>query len=126
MPTPMNWDDVRDLEHRVLKNGEALILTDELRDILRTRAAEVALPMTATEQSLQTEATARELLEEIARRIREGSVRLSRAMSRAYKHQQAGDMQAARRLLEGVLDVEVVPHYRDLAQVQLEALDDGE
>ncbi|MCP3065755.1 DUSAM domain-containing protein [Myxococcus sp. K38C18041901] len=120
----MNWDDIQDLERRVLMDGESLVLTDELRDILRLRAAEVALPAPATEQSLQAEATARVLLEEIARRIREGSVRLGRATSQAYKHQQAGDNEAARRVLEAILDVEVVPHYRDVAQIQLEALDE--
>ncbi|MFY1829113.1 DUSAM domain-containing protein [Myxococcus fulvus] len=122
----MNWDDIHDLERRVLKGGEELVLTDELRETLRVRAAEVALPAPATEQALQTEATARVLLEEIARRIREGSLRLGRALIQANKHQQAGNTQAARRLLEDVLDVEVVPLYRDQAQIRLETLDDDE
>ncbi|WP_255653895.1 DUSAM domain-containing protein [Myxococcus sp. XM-1-1-1] len=120
----MNWDDIHDLERRVLKGGEELVLTDELRDTLRVRAAEVALPASATEQALQTDATARVLLEEIARRIREGSLRLGRVLIQANKYQQAGNPEAARRLLEDVLDVEVVPLYRDQAQIRLETLDD--
>ncbi|WP_083968856.1 DUF2379 family protein [Hyalangium minutum] len=63
--------------------------------------------------------TAATLLGEIRRRIDEGSHRLGRAQTRAYRLRDAGDLDGARRQMEKVLAVEVVPHYRRIAESEL-------
>jgi DUSAM domain-containing protein len=41
-----------------------------------------------------------------------------------YRHQEVGDFDSARQEMRDVLSVEVVPLYREIAQEQLEDMDD--
>lgn len=68
--------------------------------------------------------TATSLLREIRRRITEGSHRLSRALHQMYSLRDAQDLAGARQQMRDLLAVEVVPHYRDIAEGQLERLDE--
>jgi len=120
----LNWDEVRQLASRVIEGGEPLVLTDEVRGILRRTAPQVAISTEETERGLSTVPNATELLREIARRIRDGSHRLSRALSRMYRLRDAGDLDGARQQMRDVLAVEIVPHYRDIAETSLEALEE--
>jgi DUSAM domain-containing protein len=120
----LNWDEVRQLASRVIEGGEPLVLTDEVRGILRRTAPQVAISTEETERGLSTVRNATELLREIARRIRDGSHRLSRALSRMYRLRDAGDLDGARQQMRDVLAVEIVPHYRDIAETSLEALEE--
>jgi DUSAM domain-containing protein len=122
----LNWNDVRQLAKRVIEDGEPLVLTEEVRATLRRTAREVAIDAEEAERALHTVPDARELLVELARRIRDGSHRLSRALSQMYRLRDAGDLEGARQQMRDVLAVEVVPHYRDIAEASLEALDDPE
>ncbi|RKH42223.1 DUF2379 domain-containing protein [Corallococcus sicarius] len=47
-----------------------------------------------------------------------------RALHRMYGHEESGDYDSARQEMRDVLAVEVVPYYRQLAQEQLDDLDD--
>ncbi|AEI64254.1 hypothetical protein LILAB_11725 [Corallococcus macrosporus] len=93
--------------------------------MLRDTAAEVAIAPEEAASALHGDVSAAALLKEIAKRIRVGSRRLSRAIAEAMKHEEAGDLEAARVPLLELLDVEIVPFYRELAQVQLDALDES-
>jgi DUSAM domain-containing protein len=123
---PLNWNDVRALAKRVLEGGEPLVLTDEVHTILRRTAREVAIDATEVEQALRAEPEAIALLREVNRRIRDGSHRLSRALAQMYRLRDMGDLEGARQQMREVLAMEVVPHYRDIAQTSLEALDSPE
>jgi DUSAM domain-containing protein len=120
----LNWDELRQLASRVIEGGEPLVLTDEVRDLLRRTAPQVAMDTDEAEQALRTVPNATELLREMARRIREGSHRLSRALSRMYRLRDAGDLDGARQQMRDVLAVELVPHYRSIAETSLDALED--
>ena len=120
----LNWDELRQLASRVIEGGEPLVLTDEVRDLLRRTAPQVAMDTEEAEQALRTVPNATELLREMARRIREGSHRLSRALSRMYRLRDAGDLDGARQQMRDVLAVELVPHYRSIAETSLDALED--
>ncbi|MBN1203456.1 MAG: DUSAM domain-containing protein [Myxococcaceae bacterium] len=109
-----------------MEEGEPLILTEDVRAILRRTARQVAIDAEEAEQALHTVPTATDLLRELARRIRDGSQRLSRAMTQMRRLQEAGDLDGARQQMRDVLAVEVVPHYREIAETSLEALDDPE
>ena len=124
MPEHRTWNEIRELNRRVTDLGESLVLTDEIRALLIGTAAEVAIAPQEVSHALDDDASAAELLKEIAKRIRVGSRRLSRALIEANKLQENGDLEAARAPLLALLDVEVVPFYRELAQVQLDALDE--
>jgi DUSAM domain-containing protein len=123
---PLNWNDVRALAKRVLEGGEPLVLTDEVHAILRRTAREVAIDADAAEQALRAQPEATALLREMTRRIRDGSHRLSRALAQMYRLRDAGDLEGARQQMREVLAVEVVPHYRDIAETSLESLDGPE
>lgn len=116
----VDWNPVRALVRRVLDQGEPLELSAETRAVLRRAAGEVAISPEDTEDALRGVSTATTLLREVWRRIDEGGDRLSRAGSRAYRLRQKGDFPAARRVLEEVLAVEVVPMYREQAEAALE------
>ena len=124
MSDALNWDELRQLASRVIEGGEPLVLTDEVRDLLRRTAPQVAMDTEEAEQALRTVPNATELLREMARRIREGSHRLSRALSRMYRLRDAGDLDGARQQMRDVLAVELVPHYRSIAETSLDALED--
>lgn len=124
MPEHRTWHEIRELNRRVTDLGEPFILTDERRALLVGTASEVAISPRDVSQALQDDASAAALLKEISKRIRVGSRRLSRALTESNKCQEEGDLDAARAPLLELLDVEVVPFYRELAQVQLDALDE--
>ncbi|MDC0711099.1 DUSAM domain-containing protein [Stigmatella sp. ncwal1] len=119
MTAELDWGPIRALGQRVIERGELLELTDEVRGLLRRSASEVAIPPEDAENALGSVPTATTLLGEIMRRIREGSDRLCKAELRADDLQDAGDLDGACRLMEEVLAVEVVPHYRRIAESQL-------
>ncbi|WP_225408306.1 DUSAM domain-containing protein [Stigmatella hybrida] len=126
MSGALNWNDVRELGRRVLEEGGPLLLSDEVRAILRRTAREVAIDANEAEQALRAEPEATALLKEMTRRIRDGSHRLSRALAQMYRLRDAGDLEGARQQMREVLAVEVVPHYRAIAETSLESLDDPE
>ncbi|HYO74246.1 MAG TPA: DUF2379 family protein, partial [Archangium sp.] len=74
------------------------------------------------ESALRSLSTATTLLQEVRRRIHDGSWRLSRARDRAYDLRDAGDLDGARQIMCDVLAVEVVPFYREQAEIALEKL----
>ncbi|QQR44507.1 DUSAM domain-containing protein [Myxococcus xanthus] len=123
MPEALDWEPVRALARRVL-NGERLTLTDDIREMLERTAPEVGLTQADAAPALASVEEAEALLLECASRIKDGSWRLMRALHRMYQHKRAGDFDSARQEMRDVLAVEVVPHYREIAEGQLEDLDD--
>jgi len=117
-----DWYSIRMLDNRI-HQGEALGLTDDVRALLRRAAPTVAIRESEVETALATVESATSLLHEIRRRITEGSHRLSRALHRMYSLRDARDLEGARQQMLNLLAVEVVPHYRDIAEGQLERLD---
>ncbi|HLL00790.1 MAG TPA: DUSAM domain-containing protein [Myxococcaceae bacterium] len=117
-----DWDELRTLAQQVLERGAALELTDATCGLLRRTAQQVAISPADTEEALRSLSTATRLLGEIRRRIRDGSNRLSDALHRAYRLRDSGDLEGARRLMEDLLELEVVPLYREQAEILLEEL----
>jgi DUSAM domain-containing protein len=118
----IDWDPIRALAKRVLEQGEPLELTEETRALLVRSAREVAMSDEDAESALRSLSTATTLLQEVWRRIFEGSWRLSRAQNRAYDLRDAGNLDGARQIMRDVLAVEVVPFYREQAEIALEKL----
>lgn len=125
MADAIDWDPIRALAQRVLERGEVLDLSDETRALLRRSAREVALSPEDTEEALRSVSSATSLLHEIRGRIRDGSHRLMRAINEAYRLRDVGELKRARKLMEDVLAVEVVPFYREQAELALEDIDSG-
>ncbi|NOK20383.1 DUSAM domain-containing protein [Corallococcus carmarthensis] len=123
MSEDINWDEVRALAARV-DAGEALVLTPDVRELLLRTAREVAIPDAEAQAAIQDITTATALLREERGRIRSGSMRMMAARSEVRKLRQAGDTAGARKVMEDLLAVEVVPLYRELAEMALEDLDD--
>jgi len=121
MPDELDWAPIRDLARRV-RNGERLTLTDDVRELLERTASEVGMSKADAASALASTASAEALVLELARRIKEGSDRLMDALHRAKRFRLAGDFDSARQELREVLAVEVVPHYREIAEGQLEDL----
>lgn len=124
MPDAQAWDAIWELNHKVSDLGQPFALTDDVRALLRNTAPDVAITAEEAAKALQSEASATALLVEIARRIREGSHRLSRMLSEMDRRQLVGDVDGVRQVLLDVLAVEVVPHYRAIVHTYLAALDD--
>lgn len=122
MTEETDWDEVWALEQQVFVKGAPLELTESTRALLLRTARQVAIPDEEAQAALHQESTAAALLREIRRRIREGSHRLSGALDRYYPLRDAGDMKGARQLMEDLLAVEVVPLYREQAEIMLEQL----
>lgn len=118
-----DWNQIWLLDNRV-QQGQPLEVTDELRELLRRTAPTVAISAVEAEAALASDPLTTSLLQDIAARIREGSHRLSRALDRMYTHEEKGDLDGARQQLRELLAVEEVPHYRSIAENQLERLDD--
>ncbi|WP_225413464.1 DUSAM domain-containing protein, partial [Stigmatella hybrida] len=95
MAAELDWEPVRALGQRVIERGEPLELSDEVRALLQRSAEEVALSPEDTVSALRSVPTAATLLGEITRRIDEGSHRLGRAQTRAYRLRDAGDLDGA-------------------------------
>ena len=118
-----DWEEVRGLAEQ-LERGQPLELSAAVGDLLRRVTRQVGLPDDDAEQGLRSPSDAATLVAKISQRIRVGSRRLSRAIVDASRRQEAGDIQGARKLFEDVLAVEVVPLYREIAQTQLNALEE--
>jgi len=119
MTAQLDWEPIRALGRRVIERGQPLELSDEVRTLLQRSAEEVALSPEDAANALRSVPTATTLLGEITRRIDQGSARLCKAEIRASDLQDEGDLAGACRLMEEVLAVEVVPHYRRIAESQL-------
>ncbi|SEN12919.1 DUSAM domain-containing protein [Stigmatella aurantiaca] len=113
---------IDELDARVLGDGEPLVLSDEVRALLRRSAEQVALSPGDADEALRSVPTATALLQEISRRFKDGSKRLFEAKIKASGLRDAGDLDGACREMEGVLAVEVVPLYRQRAADSLHAL----
>jgi len=122
MSEKIDWDPIRALARRVIREGAPLVLSDDVSALLRRTAREVGISDADAEQALATEEGALELLRESSRRITDGSNRLMDALHKMYRHQKAGDFDSARQEMRDVLAVEVVPRYRETAQGQLDDL----
>lgn len=123
MSEETDWEEVRELAEQ-LERGQPIELTASVCALLRRAARQVALSDDDAAQGIRSPSDAATLVATISRRIRVGSRRLSRAIVDASRRQEAGDIQGARKLFEDVLAVEVVPLYREIAQTQLNALED--
>ena len=117
-----DWDKVAALEAR-LAQGDVLHLSPDVTDLLERVARDVAIPDAEVRKALFDPAAATTLVREIRHRIREGSRRLMRAISEANLLKDAGYLAAARKRLEDVLTVEVVPLYRQHAEAELSYLE---
>ena len=123
MSEETDWEEIRELAER-LERGQPIELTASVCELLRRAARQVALSDDDATQGLRSPSDASILVTKISRRIRVGSRRLSRAIVDASRLQDAGDIQGARKLFEDVLAAEVVPLYREIAQTQLNALEE--
>jgi len=117
-----DWDRVLGL-YAKLERNEAIELDADVRDLLRRVARDVAIPHDDAERALLSPAGAETLVREMRRRIFEGSRRLSRALVDSARRKKAADVAGARVVLEAVLAVEVVPLYREQAEIALEHVD---
>lgn len=117
------WNQIWELENRV-QQGEVLKLTPEVCGLLHHAAPTVAISRAEAETALASAAGATVLLREIQARVRDGSHRLSAALHRMYRLRDSGDLDGARQQMRDLLAVEVVPLYRDIAEGQLERLDE--
>jgi DUSAM domain-containing protein len=118
-----DWSQVWELNQRA-KRGEALELTKEVRELLRRTGSTVALSSAEIEAALESTKSATALIQTIDARVHDGSRRLSAALNRMYRLRDSGDLEGARQQMRDVLAVEIVPHYRDIAEGQLERLDE--
>jgi DUSAM domain-containing protein len=116
-----DWNRIWELDNRV-QQGELLILTEEVRDLLRRTSPTVAIDEAEAEAALAAVASATALLQKIQARIRDGSRRLSKALHRMYELRNSEDFEGARQQMRDLLAVEAVPFYRDIAEFQLERL----
>lgn len=114
------WHQIRELDDRVVR--EPLALTAEVRALLLHAAPTVAIRHAEAEAAIVDVVRATDLLREIRKRIRMGSERLGDAQLAMYDLQDAGDFDGARKQLEDVLAVEVVPSYREQAENALKDL----
>ncbi|WP_223632047.1 DUSAM domain-containing protein [Corallococcus sp. EGB] len=122
---PGDWDRVRELGAQHATDA-ALPVTDDLRELLIRVAPQVAISTADAQQALAAPTTAAALLREVAQRIRDGSRRLSRALVASAKLKDAGDFAGARKVLEEVAAVEVVPLYLEQVQAALDYVDEPE
>lgn len=115
MTRKVDWGPIRALAQQVLERGEPLELSQDVRALLRRSAREVAIPTDNVKQALRSPRTATALLRKIRQRLNAGYRRFGSAQSRAYRLRDAGDLDGARKAMEAVIAVEVVPFYRELA-----------
>ena len=120
-PEEEDWHEIRLLDNRV-QRGEALTLTPDVRELLRRTAPTVAI--SEVDAALSNAESATTLLHTIRRRITEGSHRLSDALHWMYRLRDAGRLDEARQQMREVLAVEVVPLYREIAEGEIEKLND--
>jgi DUSAM domain-containing protein len=117
-----DWEELRTLAQDVLENSAPLEFTDETRALLLRTAQQVAISQRDAEDALRSLPTALTLLQEINRRIHDGSHRLGDALDRAGELQKKGDLDGAQQIMRDLLAVEVVPLYREHAEVLFDEL----
>ncbi|AEI62617.1 DUSAM domain-containing protein [Corallococcus macrosporus] len=122
MPTQREWDAVKDLSRRITDPVQPF-LTPETRALIEATAHDVGIPQGETARALQDDESAASLVREIASRITNGSRRLSRTLVEVDRRRDAGDTDGARQLLQDALAVEVVPHYMNILNTYLRAVD---
>lgn len=123
MPSQRDWDAVKDLS-RSISDPVQPFLTPETRALIAATADDVGVPQSEATRALQDDESAAVLVREIASRISRGSRRLSRTLVEVGRRRDAGDVDGARQLLHDVLAVEVVPHYVNILNTYLRAVDD--
>ncbi|PTL77131.1 DUSAM domain-containing protein [Vitiosangium sp. GDMCC 1.1324] len=122
MTEETDWEELQTLAQDVFESGAPLELSSETRALLARTARQVAISQQDAEDALRSLPTATTLLREIRQRIRDGSHRLGDALDQAGKLQKKGDLDRAHQVMRDLLAVEVVPLYREHAEVQLEEL----
>lgn len=110
-----DWDRARELEQRI-DRGEPLVLDDEIRELLRTLGADVALPPDHVTERLESVEGAVELLREVRARIRDGSHAFGRALAQAWKEARAGKPDEGCVILEEYEHTQPVLWYRECAR----------
>jgi DUSAM domain-containing protein len=121
-PLDVDWNQARMLDNQV-QRGRALELTDAVRDLLQRTARTVAISDAEAVTALSDVESATALLQRIRQRVDDGTHRIMRALDTMYRLRKKGDIQGARQQMQDVLAVEVVPHFREIAQGQLEEMD---
>lgn len=119
---PHDWNRLVELHDRLQRGEHVTLDSEEVLSLVRRVAQDVAIRTEVTEQELRAPPRTASLIREIRRRIREGSRRLGSALLEAYRLQESGDLKGARKVLEDLLAVEVVPLYRSTAQSELDDL----
>ena len=117
----VDWHQVRMLDDQI-QRGDPLELTPEVCDLLRRTAPTVAISDAEAETALSHTGSAIALLQLIRRRADDGTHRLMRALDAMYRLLKKGDIEGARRQMQDVLAVELVPHFRELAENELQKL----
>lgn len=107
-----------------VQQGQPLELNDEMRAFLRRAAASVAMTEAEIGEALSSPERGGGLLGTIMERLRNGSDRIKRALSRMSDLRDAGDLEGARQQMRDVLAVEIVPKFRRMAEESLERLDE--
>jgi len=122
MAKETDLDDVWVLSLNVLQNAAPLELNDETRALLLRTAQQVAMSQQDAEDALLSLPSATALLREIRQRIRDGSRRISKAENRVEELQEKGDLNGAQQVIRDLLAVEVIPIYREHAEILLNEL----
>jgi DUSAM domain-containing protein len=117
-----DWIRLRELERQVFEQGKWLDLNGEPRVLLSRSARQVAVGPAETEEALRSVVTAKALLREILQRIMDAELREAAAGVQASRLQGQGDFTGARKVLEDLLAVEAVPHYRKQVELRLSEL----
>lgn len=118
------WNQLWELEQQVHQGG-ALELTGDVRDLLLRAAPTVAFGEAEAMAALLSVEGAIEFLGKIRARVREGSRRLGNALHRMYRLQEQGKLDEARQQMRDLLSVEVVPLYREIAEGELEKMEEA-
>jgi DUSAM domain-containing protein len=119
MTEETDWEELQLLAQNVLENSAPLEFTDEIRALLSRTAQQVAISQQDAKDALRSLPAALTLLQEINRRIHDGSHRLGEALDRARELQSKGELDGAQHIMRDLLAVEVVPLYRQHAEALL-------
>ncbi|MDC0710056.1 DUSAM domain-containing protein [Stigmatella sp. ncwal1] len=118
-----DWHEIRVLDTRV-QQGMSFELTEDVCGLLQRTAPTVAISEAEVETALTNVESAMSLLHRMRERIRDGSNRIVDALDRMSRLRKKGDIEGARQQMREVLAVEVVPHYREIAEGQLAEMDE--
>ncbi|QSQ22136.1 DUSAM domain-containing protein [Pyxidicoccus parkwayensis] len=124
MTEEADWGELRALAEHI-EAGEPLVLSEAVRGLLTRTAQQVGLTADDADQALASQSGAVTLLREVYRRIQDGSDRLSHALLGAYRLRDTGNTAEARKLFERLLSIEVVPLYRQQAELAIRDLEAG-